>query len=98
MDLSISPSIIGYCAATLTTLSFAPQAVLTLKTRDTRTLSLGMYSLFTAGVFGWLIYGILIGDAVIIVANILTELLALPILGMKIYNLLWGNEKAPCNS
>ena len=88
----IDPQIVGYLAAFLTTFSFAPQALLTLKTRDTKTLSLGMYSMFASGVFFWLIYGILMGDWVIIIANTLTELLALPILGMKIYNLLWGNE------
>lgn len=91
---SITPEVIGYLAAFLTTFSFAPQALLTLKTRDTKTLSLGMYSMFAMGVFFWLIYGLMINDWVIITANILTELLALPILGMKIYNLYWGNEVA----
>ena len=88
----LTPEIIGYIAAALTTFSFAPQAFLTLKTRDTKTLSLGMYSMFAAGVLVWMIYGILKGDWVIIVANVLTEALALPILGMKIYNMLKGNE------
>ena len=88
----LTPEIIGYIAAALTTFSFAPQAFLTLKTRDTKTLSLGMYSMFAAGVLVWMIYGILKEDWVIIVANVLTEALALPILGMKIYNMLKGNE------
>lgn len=90
--MTITPEIVGYCAAFLTTFSFAPQAVLTLKTRDTKTLSLVMYSMFVAGVFFWLLYGIIIQDWVIITANILTELLAIPILGMKVFNLHWGNE------
>ena len=51
-----------------------------------------MYSMFVAGVFFWLLYGIIIQDWVIITANILTELLAIPILGMKVFNLHWGNE------
>jgi MtN3 and saliva related transmembrane protein len=91
----ISPEIIGYFAAFLTTFSFAPQALLTLKTRDTRTLSLGMYSMFTIGVFFWLIYGLMIADWVIVTANVLTELLALLILGMKVHNKIWGNERLP---
>jgi len=89
----IAPDVIGYIAACLTTFSFAPQAFLTLKTRDTKTLSLGMYAMFATGVFFWLVYGVLKGDWVIISANLLTELLALPILGMKIYNLYTGKEK-----
>lgn len=86
-------STIGYIAAFLTTFSFAPQALLTLRTRDTKTLSLGMYGMFTGGVFLWLLYGLMLGDWIIVLANTLTELLALPILLMKIYNVCWGNER-----
>lgn len=86
--MSLLPDIIGYCAASLTTLSFVPQAVLTIKTRDTESLSLGMYGLFTAGVFLWLIYGCYKLDWAIIVANAVTLLLAAIILGFKVHNLL----------
>ncbi len=81
--------IIGYCAAFLTTTSFLPQAFLTLKTRDTRSLSLSMYFLFTTGVLLWLIYGIQISDNAIIFANTITLLLSASILGFKIYNVLY---------
>ncbi|HEY8159715.1 MAG: SemiSWEET transporter [Methylobacter sp.] len=88
-----TPEIIGYLAATLTTASFVPQAVLTIKTRDTESLSLGMYSTFTLGVLCWLIYGIHLGDKAIIIANSITLLLAASILSFKIYNLI-RNKKA----
>lgn len=89
----ISSEIIGYVAATLTTGSFVPQAILTIKTRDTESLSLGMYSAFTLGVLCWLIYGIYLGDKAIIIANTITLLLAALILSFKIYNLV-RNKKA----
>jgi len=85
----ITPEIIGYIgylAAVLTTASFLPQAILTIKTRDTDSLSLGMYSLFTFGVFCWLVYGLLISNSAIVVANSVTFLLAASILSFKIYN------------
>ena len=82
------PEMIGYLAATLTTASFVPQAILTLKTRDTESLSLGMYSTFTLGVLCWLIYGIYLGDKAIIIANSITLLLSALILFFKIYNLV----------
>ncbi|MBZ4202189.1 MAG: SemiSWEET transporter [Methylovulum sp.] len=82
----LTSQIVGYLAATLTTASFLPQAMLTIKTRDTDGLSLTMYSLFTMGVFCWLIYGIYLGDNAIIVANTVTFLLAVSILSCKIYN------------
>lgn len=86
-------SVVGYVAAFLTTFSFAPQALLTLRTRDTKTLSLGMYAMFVGGVFLWLLYGLMLGDWIIVLANTLTQTLAMPILGMKIYNVWWGNER-----
>ena len=51
---SLSPSmsiteLIGYVAAFLTTCSFVPQAWHTFRTRDVGGISLGMYSVFTAG-------------------------------------------------
>ncbi|BCG62910.1 MAG: MtN3 and saliva related transmembrane protein [Methyloprofundus sp.] len=84
--ISITPDIIGYIAAFLTTVSFLPQAIMTIKTRDTEALSLGMYSLFTLGVLMWLVYGININNLVIIYANIITLGLASIILFFKIYN------------
>jgi MtN3 and saliva related transmembrane protein len=86
--MNIVPDLIGYLAATLTTVSFLPQAILTLKTRDTDSLSLGMYSLFTGGVLLWLVYGIYLSNPAIIAANAVTFLLAALILSFKIHNLL----------
>ncbi len=71
---------IGYAAATLTTLSFVPQAILALRTRNVSGISLGMYSCFTGGVALWLIYGIGLGEWPIIVANAITLSLASTIL------------------
>ena len=75
---------IGYVAATLTTASFVPQAWHTFKTRDVRGISLGMYSAFTIGVTGWLVYGLLMGAWPIVIANAITLALAATILGMKL--------------
>ncbi len=86
--MDMIPELVGYLAATLTTASFVPQAVMTFKTRDTDSLSLGMYSMFTLGVLLWLIYGIYLSNLAIIVANSVTFLLAAGILAVKIYNLL----------
>ena len=82
--------ILGYCAAFLTTSSFLPQALLTLKTRDTSSLSFSMYTLFTTGVLLWLIYGIEKTDYALIFANSITLLLSTSILGFKIYNMIYN--------
>ncbi len=77
-------SIIGFSAALFTTIAFLPQAIKTLRTRHTRDISFGMYSLFTLGVMLWLIYGVLLQDWPIILANVITLCLATTILLLKI--------------
>lgn len=76
--------LIGYLAATLTTSAFVPQAWLTWKTRSAHGISLGMYSVFVAGVACWLIYGICLNAWPVIIANAITLSLAAFILTMKI--------------
>ena len=75
---------IGYLAALLTTCSFVPQAWLTLRTRDVSGISAGMYSVFTAGVALWLIYGWLTDAWPVVLANAVTLALASFILVMKL--------------
>lgn len=75
---------LGYLAATLTTASFVPQAWLTFRTRNVSGISLGMYSVFTLGVALWLVYGVLLRAWPLIVANVVTLILASCILVMKI--------------
>ncbi|MGG1679354.1 SemiSWEET transporter [Neobacillus sp. NRS-1170] len=77
-------SIFGYLAAILTTLSFLPQAIKTIREKNTEGISFIMYGMFTAGVLLWLIYGLFIKDIPIIVANFITLILALTILVLKV--------------
>jgi MtN3 and saliva related transmembrane protein len=76
--------LLGYIAATLTTSAFIPQAWLTWKTRSAKGISLGMYSVFVAGVAMWLLYGLSLQAWPIVVANAITLTLASFILVMKI--------------
>lgn len=75
---------IGSVAATCTTLAFVPQAFHSYKTRDLSGISLPMYSIFTAGVAMWLVYGLLKQDWPIIIANLITVALSTMILVLKI--------------
>ena len=75
---------VGFAAATLTTLSFVPQAVKTLRTRDTSGISAGMYATFTVGVALWLVYGFVLNSWPMIVSNIITLILSASILAMKL--------------
>ena len=76
--------IIGYFSAFLTTFAFVPQAYHSWKTRDLSGVSLPMYSLFTTGVLGWIVYGFKIGSLPVILANVVTLLLACMVLALKL--------------
>ena len=74
----------GFVAATLTTLAFLPQALKTIRSKDTRSISLGMYVVFTIGIGFWLAYGIALGSMPMILSNIVTFVLSATILAMKL--------------
>ncbi|MBF4987605.1 SemiSWEET transporter [Methylophilus sp. 14] len=79
---------IGSIAAVCTTLAFVPQVVQSWRTRDLSGISLPMYTIFTIGVLLWLIYGILIQDWPVIIANAITAMLASVVLLLKLKSCL----------
>jgi MtN3 and saliva related transmembrane protein len=86
--MSASPvDALGYVAAVLTTSSFFPQALKTLRTGDTSGISLGMYLMFTSGVVVWAIFGLVTGDGPVLISNLITALPAGLILQRKIVNI-----------
>lgn len=84
ISLPFSPTWIGIAAAVLTTTAFAPQAIQAWRTRSTKDVSLAMFSLMVSGIVLWLVYGLLINDLPLIVANAITLVLAGSILVAKI--------------
>lgn len=81
---------LGYTAAFLTTASFLPQAIKVWREDNTAAISLGMYSMFVLGVTCWLIYGFLIGNMPLTIANAITCALASSILYKKIRHTIAG--------
>ncbi len=77
-------TVIGLIAATCTTFAYVSQAVKTIKTKDTKSLSLIMYVIMTIGIVLWLYYGILLRNLPIIFANTVTLIFAGIILILKI--------------
>jgi MtN3 and saliva related transmembrane protein len=75
---------IGLAAALLTTLCWIPQAVRTIRTRDTRAISLVTQAAFTLGIGLWLVYGILLGSLPLIAANAVSFVLVATILALKL--------------
>lgn len=87
----ILTEILGYISATLTTIAFLPQIIKTIKTKSAKDVSMGMFVLFTSGVFLWIIYGFLTGSKPVLIANLVIFCLALSQIILKIkYDKLTG--------
>ncbi|WP_296054941.1 SemiSWEET transporter [uncultured Amphritea sp.] len=78
-------TLIGLMAASCTTLSFVPQVVHILRTGNVDGISLLMYSVFTIGVALWLVYGLILGDIPVILANLVTFILASMVLTLTLH-------------
>jgi MtN3 and saliva related transmembrane protein len=87
MDWPLFFKVISYIAAVSTTISFLPQAIKCIVTKDTKNISLWMYVIFVFGTACWAAYGLYFKDWAISAANIVTFILASIILTMKIINL-----------
>jgi len=76
--------ILGMTAGFLTTMSFIPQVLKILRTKHTKDISLGMYTILLVGVALWLVYGIYLEEFPLILFNIITLILCSFVLFMKL--------------
>jgi MtN3 and saliva related transmembrane protein len=83
MDATIVTAI-GGVAAVASTVSFMPQAVKIIRTRDTSSISTGMYVVTVFGFVLWTTYGVLLHQWPITASNGICLLLSAFILTMKL--------------
>ena len=81
--MSVVP-VIGFAAGTLTTLAYLPQALHSFRTRSVRDLSLAMLVSLNTGLLLWAVYGFWIHSTPLVLTNVLTFVLAFPLLLMKL--------------
>lgn len=80
----VNPEWVGISAAFCTTIAFLPQTIKVIRERDTKSISLGMYVIFSLGVTLWLIYGLMIENYPIAISNVFVVAMSYVILIMKI--------------
>ena len=85
-------TLIGFVAAFCTTASYVPQVRKCWKTRSTGDLSLKMILLLSTGISLWLVYGIMKGDVVIMLANGASLLFLAVLLFFKIGEIRRGGQ------
>ena len=75
---------IGMAAGLLTTTAFIPQVWKIYRTKSGKDISARMFSLFSAGIVLWLVYGVLLQSVPLIASNAVTLVLSLTIIGLKL--------------
>jgi MtN3 and saliva related transmembrane protein len=90
--MQINPDTVAYIAAFFTTLGYVPQAIKTIKTKDTKAISFWMYLLSLIGVIFWLIFGLMISNYPIILKNVLLIILGGIILAIKTIHIFRDGE------
>ena len=77
-------TVVSLFAATLSMVSYVPQAWSIIRSRSTEGISLKMYAITVTGFVAWLLYGLLMRQWAIIVQNIICLGLSSFILAMKL--------------
>jgi len=83
-------TVIGLVAAFCTTVSYIPQIRKIRATGETHDISLKMFLILSTGIALWVLYGVLQGDAVIILANSVSLAFLCAILFFKVRNAVQG--------
>jgi MtN3 and saliva related transmembrane protein len=77
-------TIVGAVAGVASTTSFLPQLVKVLRTRDTSSISAGMYVVTVTAFALWVTYGVMLNEMPLILSNGLSLLMSGFILVMKL--------------
>lgn len=80
---------VGLVAAVLTTMAFIPQAYKTIKTQETKNLSLITFLMIFLGTILWSVHGIMINDNPLIIANAITAFLSGIIVFLKLRGMVF---------
>ncbi|MFH1391149.1 MAG: SemiSWEET transporter [Candidatus Diapherotrites archaeon] len=75
---------IGILAGTLTTIANLPQFIKAWRTKSTKDISRGFLLVLGTGVLVWIVYGLMLNEIPIIIANVLTFLIVLGIAFLKL--------------
>ena len=85
-------TLIGLVAAFCTTISYVPQIRKIRASGETHDISLRMFLILATGIALWVIYGVLQGDAIIVLANSVSLAFLATILFFKLRNVTRGRE------
>jgi len=86
--------LIGYVAGFCTAVAQFPQALKVIKTGNTESISFGMYLIMTLGIFFWFLYGVLLSNWPMMLANGVCLIPSVYILYITVRN-IYKSKKIP---
>lgn len=85
--------IIGYAAAICMVFGYFPQAIYTIRTRDTDGIALPTFLLMFLGSVFFMIQGFMLGNVPLWITNLITGTSSAIIFGIKMYNDYFEKKK-----
>ena len=86
MDTVLWTSIFGWAASISMILGYMPQAIVTIRTRDTDGIAMPTFVMMGLGSLFFVIQGILIGNWPLVVTNVITTICSVIIVSIKVRN------------
>ncbi|MBD5337194.1 MAG: PQ-loop repeat-containing protein [Bacteroides sp.] len=79
-------TIIGYAAAICMILGYLPQAITTIRTRDTEGIALPTFCMMGLGAVFFIIQGIILENWPLVITNLITATCSIIVFSIKVYN------------
>lgn len=79
-------NIVGYAAAICMVCGYLPQAIYTIRTRDTDGIAMPTFLLLAFGSIFFVVQGIMLGNWPLIITNAITTVSSVIVFGIKIHN------------
>lgn len=94
MDTTLLTDIFGYIASICMIFGYLPQAIVTMRTRDTDGIAMPTFIMLGLGSVFFVINGLLWGNIPLVITNVITTVCSVIIFGIKIQNDHRKNKKA----
>jgi len=86
-------TIVGYAAAICMVLGYLPQAIYTIRTRDTDGIAMPTFILMFLGSVFFILQGIMLDNVPLIITNVITATCSAIVFGIKIFNDFFRKRK-----
>lgn len=85
--------IVGYAASICMVLGYLPQAIYTIRTRDTEGIALPTFLMMGLGSTFFAIQGLILENWPLFITNVITTTASAIVFGIKMYNDYWKKKK-----